>query len=140
MARLKKINILLNKYIIKHTKADNNQMRAKLRKWYHKTKLINYNMSTTKIQKFMRPKLAKIRNQRFKKYFYENGKQKIVKLLLTMARFNKIKKALERPSLQRFSNNLKKISLKNKQNEKLKNIFINKDTKTKVIKRAQKTK
>ena len=108
-------------------------MRAKLRKWYHKTKLINYNDSTIRIQRFMRPKLAKIRNQRFKKYFYENGTKKIKKLILTMAKFNKIKKALERPSLQRFSNNLKQISLKNNQNEKLKNVFNNKDDKTKEL-------
>jgi len=131
--RLKKINIILNKYVAKHSKADNNQMRAKLRKWYHKTKLINYNDSTIRIQRFMRPKLAKIRNQRFKKYFYENGTKKIKKLILTMAKFNKIKKALERPSLQRFSNNLKQISLKNNQNEKLKNVFNNKDDKTKEL-------
>ena len=131
--RLKKINLILSKYVTKHSKADNNQMRAKLRKWYNKAKLINYNLSTEKIQKFMRPKLAKIRNQRFKKYFYENGTKKITKLLLTMAKFNKIKKVLERPSLKRFSDNLKKISLKNHQEEKLENIFINKDNKTKEL-------
>jgi hypothetical protein len=50
-----------------------------------------------------------------------------------MAKFNKIKKALERPSLQRFSNNLKQISLKNNQSEKLKNVFNNKDDKTKEL-------
>ena len=131
--RLQKINQILLKCVTKHSKIDNDQMRAKLRKWNNKTKLITYNMSTIKIQRFMRPKLAKIRNQRFKKYFYDTSKKKIMNLILTMAKFNKIKKSLERPSLQRFSNNLKKITLKNTQNEKLKNVFINKDDNTKEL-------
>ena len=49
------------------------------------------------------------------------------------AKFNKMKKSLERPSLQRFANNLKLISLKNNQNEKLKNVVNNKDTKNKEL-------
>ena len=44
-----------------------------------------------------------------------------------------MKKSLERPSLQRFANNLKLISLKNNQNEKLKNVVNNKDTKNKEL-------
>jgi len=131
--RLQKLNKILFKYVTKHSKVDNNKIISKLRKWNNKTKLINYDTSAKKIQKFMRPKLAKIRNQGFKKYFYENGNKKIVKLILTMAKFNKIKKSLERPSLQRFSNNLKKITLKNTQNEKLKKVFTNKDNNTKEL-------
>ena len=131
--RLQKLNKILFKYVTKHSKVDNNKIISKLRKWNNKTKLLNYDISAKKIQKFMRPKLAKIRNQRFKKYFYENGNKIIVKLILTMAKFNKIKKSLERPSLQLFSNNLKKITLKNTQNEKLKNIFTNKDNNTKEL-------
>ena len=131
--RLQKINKILYKCVNKHSKVDTDQMRSKLRKWMNKTKLINYNMSTIKLQRFMRPKLAKIRNQRFKKYFYETGEKKIKNLILTMAKFNKIKKSLERPSLQRFINNLKKITLKNTQNEKINNVFNNKDNKTKEL-------
>ena len=131
--RLKKINKILYKCVTKHTKVDNAQMRAKLRKWANKIKLINYNLSTRKIQLFMRPKLAKIRNQRFKKFFFEKGNKKFKTLLLTMAKFNKIKKSLERPSLQRFMNNLKQITLKNTQNEKIKNVFNAKDDKTKEL-------
>ena len=131
--RLQKINQILFKCINKHAKVDNDQLRSKLRKWNNKTKLINYNMSTIKIQRFMRPKLAKIRNQKFKKFFYENSQKKISNIILTLAKFNKIKKSLERPSLQRFMNNLKTISLKNNQNEKLKNAFNNKDNKVKEL-------
>ena len=131
--RLKKINNILYKCVTKHSKVNTDKMRAKLRKWANKSKLINYNISAKKIQRFMRPKLAKIRNKRLKKYFYETGKKKFTKLLLIMAKFNKIKKSLERPSLQRFSNNLKQITLKNTQNEKIKNVFNKKDTKTKEL-------
>ena len=131
--RLQKINQILLKCVNKHSKVDSDQMRSKLRKWNNRTKLITYNMSTQKIQRFMKPKLAKIRNQRFKKYFYDTSKKKITNLILTMAKFNKIKKSLERPSLQKFSNNLKKITLKNTQNEKLKIVFITKDDNTKEL-------
>ena len=105
-------------------------MRSKLRKWKNKSRLLTYDTSCRKIQRFMIPKLAKIRNQQFKKYFFDNANKKVKKLLLIAAKFNKIKKSLERPSLQRFSNNLKLISLKNNQNEKLKNIVNKKDNKT----------
>ena len=50
-----------------------------------------------------------------------------------LRKFNKNKKSLERPILKRFSNNLKKITLKNEQNEKLKNVLINKDDNTKEL-------
>ena len=105
-------------------------MRSKLRKWQNKSRLLTYDSSCRTIQRFMIPKLAKIRNQKFKKYFFENGNKKIKKILLMAAKFNKIKKSLERPSLQRFINNLKTISLKNNQNEKLKNAINKKDIKT----------
>ena len=97
-------------------------MRSKLRKWKNKAIKIDYDLNCRKIQRFMRPKLAKIRNKRFKKYFFENAEKKIKKLLLIAAKFNKIKKSLERPSLQRFSNNIKKMSLKKNQNEKIRKI------------------
>ena len=128
--RLKKINDILYKCVSKHSKVDNDQMRSKLRKWKNKSRLLTYDISCKRIQRFMRPKLAKIRNQQFKKYFFENANKKVKRLLLIAAKFNKIKKSLERPSLQRFSNNLKLISLKNNQNEKLKNVVDKKEAKT----------
>ena len=121
--RLKRINDILYKTVLKHSKTDKNTMRSKLRKWKNKSKKIGYDLNCRKIQRFMRPKLAKIRNTRFKKYFFENAEKKVKKLLLIAAKFNKIKKSLERPSLQRFSNNIKKMSLKNKQTEKLDKII-----------------
>ena len=128
--RLKRIKDILYKTVLKHDKVDKNKKRSKLRKWIKKAQLIKFDIACRKIQRFMRPKLAKIRNKKFKKYFFENAEKKIKKLLLTAAKFNKIKKSLERPSLQRFSNNIKLISLKNIQNEKLKRIINKKNIKT----------
>ena len=128
--RLKRINDILYKAVLKHDKVDKNTMRSKLRKWKNKSIKIGYDLKCRKIQRFMRPKLAKIRNKRFKKYFFENAEKKIKKLLLIAAKFNKIKKSLERPSLQRFSNNIKKMTLKNKQNEKLRKIVKKRNKKT----------
>ena len=128
--RLKRIKNILYKTVLKHDKVDKNKMRSKLRKWIKRAQLIEYDIKCRKIQRFMRPKLAKIRNKKFKKYFFENAEKKIKNLLLIAAKFNKIKKSLERPSLQRFSNNIKKLALKNNQNEKLKKIVNKKDIKT----------
>ena len=128
--RLKKINTILHKYVTKHSKIDTDQKRSKLRKWINKSKLIKYDSSCKRIQRFMRPKLAKIRNKRFKKYFFENAEKKVKNLLLMAAKFNRIKKLIERPSLKRFSKNLKLVSLKNNQKEKLNNLLNKKDTKT----------
>ena len=128
--RLKRIKNILYKTVLKHDKVDKNKMRSKLRKWIKRAQLIEYDIKCRKIQRFMRPKLAKIRNKKFKKYFFENAEKKIKNLLLLAAKFNKIKKSLERPSLQRFSNNIKKLALKNNQNEKLKKIINKKDNKT----------
>ena len=128
--RLQKIKNILIKCVKKHNKIDMNTKKSKLRKWRKKSKLISYDVYCRKIQKFMRPKLAKKRNKKFKKYFFENAEKKIKKLLLMAAKFNKIKKIVERPSLKRFNNNLKVISLKNNQNEKLGKIMNKKDKKT----------
>ena len=117
--RLKRINQLLNKMVLKHTKVDNNQMRSKLKKWLKKAKLIEYNISSRRLQRYIRPKVARLLNKKFKKYFVENAKKKVSNLLLIAGKFNKIKKSLERPSLRRFSNNIKLITKKNKENEKL---------------------
>ena len=131
--RLKKINNILHKYVLKHDKIDTDQMRSKLRKWNNKSKLISYNLNSRRIQRFIRPKLARLLNKKFKKYFIGNAKKKVNNLLLMAAKFNKMKKSLERPSLQRFANNLKLISLKNNQNEKLKNVLTTKDNKNKEL-------
>ena len=128
--RLKKINTILYKYVNKHSKIDTDQIRSKLRKWINKSKLIKYDSSCKKIQRFMRPKLAKIRNTRFKKFFFENAEKKTKNLILMAAKINKIKKLVERPSLKRFMNNIKTISLKNNQKEKMNNLLDKKDTKT----------
>ena len=131
--RLKKIKNILYKCVKKHIKVDRNTKISKLRKWKKKSSLISYDIQCRKIQRFMRPKLAKKRNKKFKKFFFENAEKKIKKLLLMAAKFNKIKKLVERPSLKRFNTNLKKISLKNNQNEKLKKIIKKKDKKTKKL-------
>ena len=128
--RLKKINTILYKYVNKHSKIDTDQIRSKLRKWINKSKLIKYDSSCKKIQRFMRPKLAKIRNTKFKKFFFENAEKKTKNLILMAAKINKIKKLVERPSLKRFMNNIKTISLKNNQKEKMNNLLDKKDTKT----------
>lgn len=76
--RLKKINNILHKYVLKHDKIDTDQMRSKLRKWNNKSKLISYNLNSRRIQRFIRPKLARLLNKKFKKYFIGNAKRKLI--------------------------------------------------------------
>jgi hypothetical protein len=117
--RLNKINDLLKKYVLKHEKNDNNNVLSKLRKWKNKSKLMKLNDKTNLIQKFMKPKLAKIINERFKKYFTDNSKNKAKRLLLLVGKINKLKNALKKPNLRRFTNNLKRINTDKSRNYQL---------------------
>ena len=94
-------------------------MRSKLRKWNNKTKLINYDRNSRIIQSFIRPKLAKLLNDKIKGFFDDLAHKKVSKLLLTAGKMNKLLHALNRPSVQRFRNNLQKISSKRNFNDKL---------------------
>jgi len=94
-------------------------LRSKLRKWNNKTKLINYDRNSKIIQNFLRPKLAKLINDKVKGFFDGLTHKKYLKLLLTAGKMNKLLHALNRPSLQRFRNNLQKIAHKKNFNDKL---------------------
>ena len=117
--RLKRIDILIKKYILKQDKTYDDIKRSKLRKWYNKAKLMQYNDNSRTIQKFIRPKLYIILNQRFKNYFNNNAKKKIYRYILLIAKINKLQRALFRPSLQRFKNNLQQLSDNKNRNDKL---------------------
>ena len=64
--RLKRINDILLRTVLKHDKTNNDTLRSKLRKWNNKTKLINYDRNSKIIQNFIRPKLAKLINDKVK--------------------------------------------------------------------------
>jgi hypothetical protein len=117
--RLKRINDILLRTVLKHDKTNNDTLRSKLRKWNNKTKLINYDRNSKIIQNFIRPKLAKLINDKVKGFFDGLTHRKYLKLLLTAGKMNKLLHALNRPSLQRFRNNLQKIADKKNFNDKL---------------------
>ena len=120
--RLKRINDILEKTVLKTDKTTTNTLRSKLRKWNNKAQLIKYNENSRIIQRFIRPKLAKLLFDKFQNFFYDNGQKKAIKLLLLAGKMNKLLHALNRPSVQRFRNNLDKIRTNNKINENLRNI------------------
>ena len=120
--RLKRIDEILRKTVIKHDKTVNNALRSKLRKWNNKAQLIKYNENSRIIQRFIRPKLAKLLFDKFQKFFYDNGQKKAIKLLLLAGKMNKLLHAINRPTVQRFRNNLQIIRNNNKINDNLKNI------------------
>ena len=117
--RLKRLNILIKKYFLKHDKTNDDIKRSKLRKWYNIVKLMQYNENSRVIQKFIKPKLYRILNERFKNYFKDHAKKKVYRLILLSAKINKLQHALNRPSLQRFRNNLSKISDNKNKTDKL---------------------
>ena len=117
--RLKRINDILLRTVLKHDKTNNDTLRSKLRKWNNKTKLINYDINSKIIQNFLRPKLAKLINDKVKGFFDGLTHKKYLKLILTAGKMNKLLHALNRPSLQRFRNNLQKIADKKNFNDKL---------------------
>ena len=118
--RLNKINYLLKKYLLKHEKKDEDNKKSKLRKWNNKSNLLQIIEKVLKIQKFIKPKLAKIRNDKFKQFFKKNGKKKIYKLLLLTGKLNKLQKAVHKQNIRKFLNNLKNIKKDKNRNDKLK--------------------
>ena len=128
--RLNKINTLIKKYFLKHGKKDEDNKISKLRKWKNKSKLIKIIEKTIKIQKFIKPKLAKIRNDKFKSFFKDNAIKKVCKLILLNGKFNKLKHALKEPKLKKFINNLKYIIKNKNRNDILKRIINKRNKKT----------
>ena len=124
--KLRRINEILDKTIIKHDKTVTAILRSKLRKWNNKAQLIKYNENSRIIQKFIRPKLAKLLFDKFQNFFYDNGQKKTIKLLVLAGKMNKLLHAINRPTVQRFRNNLEKITTNNKINENLRSIVTKK--------------
>ena len=124
--RLKRINDILNKAVRKHDKTVTDTLRSKLRKWNNKAQLIKYNENSRIIQRFIRPKLAKLLFDKFQNFFYDNGQKKAIKLLVLAGKMNKLLHAINRPTVQRFRNNLDKITTNNRINENLRSIVTKK--------------
>ena len=57
--KLKKINILLNKFVDRKNAKNNNKINTALRKWNNKSRLIGVNEKSKLIQRYLRPKIAK---------------------------------------------------------------------------------
>ena len=130
--RLEKINDIINKYFLKHEKKDNINVLSKLRKWNNKSELMKLNDKIVILQRFFKPKIAKIRNDKFKQYFIDNSKNKIYKLLSLVGKFNKLQQALNKPNLNRFMNNLKEIKNDKNRNYQLSKSIRKTNNKTKI--------
>ena len=120
--RLRRINDILKRAVLKHDKTNNDILRSKLRKWNNKVKLIDYDRNSRIIQSFIRPKLAKLLNDKIKNFFDDQAHKKVSKYLLLAGKLNKLLHALNRPSVQRFMNNLQKISTNKNIDDKFRNI------------------
>ena len=107
--RLKYIYEFLIKYISKKNKTNDDILRAKLRKWFNKSRFITYNENSRIIQRFIKPKLYKLINDKIKKYFVKYSKKKIIKYILLAAKLNKLQKALYKPKLSKLIQDLKSI-------------------------------
>ena len=110
--RLKYIYEFLIKYISKKNKTNDDILRAKLRKWFNKSRFITYNENSRIIQRFIKPKLYKLINDKIKKYFVKYSKKKIIKYILLAAKLNKLQKALYKPKLSKLIQDLKSIQYK----------------------------
>ena len=123
--RLRIINEILYKSVYKRDKTTYNALRSKLRKWNNKAQIMKYNENSRIIQRFIRPKLAKLLFDKFQNFFYDNGRKKAINLLLMAGKMNKLLHAINRPTVQRFKNNLGKITKKHQIHEKIQKIVNN---------------
>ena len=127
--RLRRINEILYKSVIKHDKTVNNALRSKLRKWNNKAQWMKYNENSRIIQKFIRPKLARLLFDKFQNFFYDNGRKKAIDLLVMAGKMNKLLHAVNRPTVQRFRNNLERITKNHQIHQNLQKIVKNNDEK-----------
>ena len=132
--RLKRINDLLKKYFDKHSKNDDEIKRAKLRKWKNKAKLDKINDKVIFIQRFIRPILAKINNDKFKKFFNDNANKKICKLLLLAGKMNKLQHSLNYPRIRIFLDILEQVGDDKNKNDTLRKTVSDIDKKIRYIK------
>ena len=131
--RLDNINKLLKKMIDKYDKIINANQRSKLRKWNKNTNLINCNEKANIIQKYIKPRLYKLLNDKFKNYFFNNGPKRLFKLISYLGKINNLHKSLIKPKLSKFMDNLKKIAEMKNKNEKLGKVLEYADDKVKKI-------
>ena len=96
--------------------------------------LIKISQKVNKIQNFMKPILAKIRNDKNKKFFIDGAKKIINKNLVNIGKINKLNKNIKKiffdkliKDINNYNNNNKKrngiINGSNKINEKIKNLM-----------------
>ena len=97
IGNLNVLGILITHYHFDHVGALDD-----IKSKYNKAKLITYNENSRTIQKFIRPKLYKLINDKIKKFFVTKAKKKIDKYILLAAKLNKLQKALHKPKLTKF--------------------------------------
>ena len=96
-------------------------------------KLLKCDNDARIIQNFIRPKLARLLNSKFKQFFYDNAHKKTNRLILLLAKMNKLQHAYNRPIYQRFINNLKPNKKMNKIEDHFINIVNNKDENNQIL-------
>ena len=133
MNRLKNINISLNKFVTRKNNKNSNKLSTTLRKWNNKARLIGVNQKTKIIQRYLRPKIAKKLNDKFKDYYIKHAQKLAGKRILQALKFYKLKQTLQKISMPNITTGLKentrKLDIKNllnkryiKLNEDLKNL------------------
>ena len=105
--KLKKINILLNKFVDRKNAKNNNKINTALRKWNNKSRLIGVNEKSKLIQRYLRPKIAKKLNDKFKSYYIKHAQKLAGKRILQAVKFNKLKKILQKISMPTLTKGLK---------------------------------
>ena len=118
--RLETINDLLYKYFNKKDKTETKRKIMTITKWNTKARLIGCNINANKIKKFLKTKLMKKYNKRFKNFFIENSKKLTNHKINGIIKFNLLKIYLRKKNGKSLINKLKN----NKRGQQIKNIIL----------------
>ncbi|MCQ2815840.1 MAG: hypothetical protein MJ252_01105 [archaeon] len=82
--------------------SDQDRLRSGLKRWMKQSMAIACIDNSIIIERFLRPKLAKLINDRFKNFFYRNSQKLVERRLNQASKMNKLLKALKRPDWNEF--------------------------------------
>ena len=132
--KLFKIKDILKKSVLNKDKLNNNLKNSNLHKWLKNSKLVGLIQKIIKIQKFIKPILAKIRYTKYKNFFNNNAKKIFNKALSNFAKINKLNNNIKKIYFDKLINDIKNHNYDEKKkngilngsdliNEKIKNLM-----------------
>ena len=105
--RLKKLKNMMYKLFLRYCDDDKEKLRSTLRKWNNTAQYRKCDYNSGVIGKFLRPRLAKLLNDKFKEFFTKNAPKLAKHRINQEGKLNKLRNAIMKPFINHFTNCLR---------------------------------